>query len=561
MINPQCHRARTVIAGLSLLLFAIIYYALLFRYGLNLADEGNVALISLRLAHGEKPFIDLFLGYNLLWFYPISGLFRIFGGNLLLMRAYFYLIYLLSGLLAFFLLRLLKTPIWLAWIVSATLIAITGQYFKAYIPFLVILHLFCLTIFLKTSRSARVCLLIGVVLGMTFLIRIDLGIFFCPLWTAVFLFTALLFHRNLFPALKWFSLALLTAALVQVPLAADAFERGFSKPFLEQYRDVCMVMLAYAIPASTFNVPTRSIPLPADSSIQRPGSSVPPPTIAKIPKANNPSSQRLARRSLRDIVARKSTIERRLLAFLTYYPIFLATILLGYGFWKWRFDQISTENWLLITSLLIGCLTAFPQFFFFRPDLPHLIEFMNGAVVAFTGAIWLLGEKHPHPLHLAAILLWLSYFFLAFPNPYGGSLAQRQNRTLNFRGMNGVDVLLSPSEYHEVDGIASATLSHSKSDDFVVSYPYLPGINFITARPTFQHWLYVDDLTRSADWEETEIKRLKKFRPAVIVIDDWKINGTEESKFSNWARRTTEFIEQNYRMVMSLNKKRVFALP
>ncbi len=561
MNDPQSHRKQSVIAGLSLILFASIYYALIFRYGLNLADEGNVALISLRLAHGEKPFIDLFLGYNLLWFYPISGLFEIFGGNLLVMRAYFYLIYLVSGVLAFLLLRLLKAPVWLAWIQSAIVIAVTGQYFKAYIPFLVILHLFCLTIFLKTDRSARLCLIIGVVLGITFLIRIDLGIFFSPLWAAVFVLSAMLLHHNLIPALKWFSLTFVAAALVQVPFAADAFERGFLKPFLDQYRDVCMVMLSYATPVSALKIPMPRVPLPAGSSLQPPGSSLQSPPLAKAPRANNASSQRLSRRSLRDIVAKTSTIEKRLLALLTYYPIFLATILLTYSAWVWRANQIRTEKWLLITSLLIGCLTAFPQFFFFRPDLPHLIEFMNGAVVAFTGAIWLLAENPRHPLHIAGTLLLLSYFLLTFPNPYGGSLAQRQNRTLNFKGMNGVDVLLSPSEYQELEGLTSATLSHSKRGDYVVSYPYLPGINFITARPTFQHWLYVDDLTRSADWEETEIKRLKKYRPAVIVIDDWKINGTEESRFSNWARATNEFIEQNYIKVMSLKNKRVFALP
>ena len=92
-------RRNTVVAAAALVLFAFLYYSLIYRYGLNLADEGNVALISQRLLHGERPFLNVSLGYNVLWFYPISTLFRLFGTNLLLMRTYFYGISTASGLI------------------------------------------------------------------------------------------------------------------------------------------------------------------------------------------------------------------------------------------------------------------------------------------------------------------------------------------------------------------------------------------------------------------------------------------------------------------------------
>src|ERR1700730_1472338 len=102
-------RRNTLVAGAALVLFALVYYSLIYRYGLNLADEGNVGLISPRLMHRERPFLDVSPGYNVLWFYPISTLFRLFGTNLLLMRAYFYGILTVSGLIAFMLLRRLDT--------------------------------------------------------------------------------------------------------------------------------------------------------------------------------------------------------------------------------------------------------------------------------------------------------------------------------------------------------------------------------------------------------------------------------------------------------------------
>jgi hypothetical protein len=85
-------------------------------------------------------------------------------------------------------------------------------------------------------------------------------------------------------------------------------------------------------------------------------------------------------------------------------------------------------------------------------------------------------------------------------------------------------------------------------------------VNFITARPTFQSLLYIDNVTQSPGWQQVEIDKIKKFRPAVIVIDDWTINGTEESRFSHWAMQMTKFIESHYRLVATMNSKKVFAL-
>src|SRR3984885_11442255 len=187
----------SLIAASALILFAILYYSLIYRFGLDLADEGNVALISQRLMHGERPFRDVTLGYNVLWFYPISTLFRIFGTHLLLMRAYFYVISTGSGLIAFFLLRRLDAPLWLAFLQGLIVVSINGQYFKAYIPFLVLSNLFAITLFLTSQRKAVLSLGAGVLLGTTYLIRIDIGIFFSVVWFCVILLHAILLDRQL----------------------------------------------------------------------------------------------------------------------------------------------------------------------------------------------------------------------------------------------------------------------------------------------------------------------------------------------------------------------------
>ena len=273
----------------------------------------------------------------------------------------------------------------------------------------------------------------------------------------------------------------------------------------------------------------------------------------------------LRRRPFQQIFQKSPRIEYRLLAFLTYIPPLLIGALFLAGLYLCLSKKFAVDRWLLFSALLGGCLTAFPQFYFFRPDLPHLIEFMSGGLAALTCAGWLLWSSQGRgrlstAFFMTIALVAICYLLLTLPNQYGGTLAIRLDRHTNFRGANGADVFLTKDEYEEVNTLFSATVWNSTKKDYVACYPYLPGVNFITARPTFQSLLYIDNVTQSPDWQQVEIDKIKKFRPAVIVIDDWTINGTEESRFSHWATQMTSFIESHYRLVAFVNQKRVFAL-
>jgi hypothetical protein len=549
----------SLVAASALVLFAILYYSLIFRYGLNLADEGNVALISQRLMHGERPFLDVAPGYNVLWFYPISTLFRVFGTHLLLMRAYFYAISTGSGLIAFFLLRRLDAPLWLAFVQGAIVISINGQYFKAYIPFLVLSNLFAITLFLTSQRKALLSLGAGILLGTTYLIRIDIGIFFTVVWLCVILLHAVLLHRRLaLNLIAVFNLVLGVAAM-HLPFIYDAYHRRFLPEFVSQYSSVATLILGPLLPHKSQppaknELPVGSLRGSAPAAVSEPNRAAPISTPPAL----------LQRRSFREIL-KSRTIERRLLAFLTYAPALLICAMLIGGLYICLSERMAIDRWLLFSALLAGCLSAFPQFFFFRPDLPHLIEFMNGGLVALTSAGWLLWSSQGRDrvsisFAVAIAVLGISYLLLTFPNPYGGTLFLRMDRYTEFRGANGVDVVLNRKEYEEVNTLFSATVLNSTKKDYVVCYPYLPGVNFITARPTFQNNLYIDNVIQAPGWQEVEIAKIQQHRPAVIIIDDWKINGTAESRFSDWAAEMTKFIESRYRLVATIDNKRVFAL-
>ena len=348
----------SLIAASALFLFAILYYSLIFRYGLNLADEGNVALISQRLMRGEHPFRDVATGYNVLWFYPISTLFRVFGTHLLLMRAYFYAISTGSALIAFFLLRRLDAPLWLAFLQGVLVILINGQYFKAYIPFLVLSNLFAITLFLTSQRKALLSLGAGILLGTTFLIRIDLGIFFCVVWFAVILLHAFCCIAE--PQSDCRSQLVLGVVAMHLPFIYDATIRHFL-PSLDQYTNVASLILAPILP---HKVATTCRPQLQPGSLQGPPRRQP---SEPTPPRNIKSPTLLQRRSFREIFLKSPTIEKRLLAFLTYLPILFDLRFPDRGLFLGLSKRMAADRWLLFSALLAGCLTAFPQFFSSAP--------------------------------------------------------------------------------------------------------------------------------------------------------------------------------------------------
>src|SRR5208283_1925148 len=338
-------------AAAGLILFAVIYYSLLYRYGLNLADEGNVALISQRLMHGERPFRDVVTGYNVLWFYPISALFRIFGANLLYVREYFYTISTGSGLIAFFLLRRLDAPLCLAFVQGLVVISINGQYFKAYVPFLVLANLFTTTLFLTSQRKK--------------LASIDLGIFFTVVWVFVILLDTLLLNRGLVLNSVATGYLVLGAVAMHLPFLYDASHRRFLPGFLDQYAEVAAII---ASPITThwhlFGARNPNPVPPPPTGLSNPGAPSLPVTAPKSPSL-------LQRRPFQEIFLKSPSVEKRLLAFLTYIPPVLICLLGIAGIYLALNKRIAADRWLLSSALLAGCFSAFPQFFFFRPDLPH----------------------------------------------------------------------------------------------------------------------------------------------------------------------------------------------
>ena len=170
--------------ALVVAVFAIIYYSLYYRSGLNFSGEGGtVALVAMRLLEGQRPIVDTFLGYNVMWFYPVAWLFQLVGPDYTALRIYFFGLCTITGVLAFFIVRRVTGSGWFSILAALGPVLIPGMIFRNYMAFLAMLNMLVLLqayVFEQPSKFRQILWMIaaGISLGLTFLMRIDLGTFF-----------------------------------------------------------------------------------------------------------------------------------------------------------------------------------------------------------------------------------------------------------------------------------------------------------------------------------------------------------------------------------------------
>ena len=557
---------------LLILLTALGYYGSYYRHSLNFRDEGGtVALLAKRLLEGERPFLDVVLGYNVLWFYPVVVLFKLFGVSFVVLRVYCFALATLTAVLGFLTVwkacsardESAPTP-WrglFAFAVALLPLLVPGMTFKNYMPLLAVANSFALLHVALAPVGSREALWKsvagGVVLGLTLLIRVDVGLFCTVLWIGLhglrLLEREAAFPRRLLAGIGSSVLVLLVAAAVHVPVWMDAKRRGFDRQFTAQ--DSAWVgSLGHAL---SFRV--AAPPKAAPKALAEKAAPVAAEAAVPVPK-HSWNREILKRNAWRDFTHAKDA-EARALTILTYAPILSLLPLIFLSLVQFAlavYSGLAGDNRRPLGALVVlgGALTTFPQFFFFRPDSPHLSEFSPGFWVAIGSCVMLLG------LYRAARSgrsRWITRLFLAFlllhavlhlwrmmPDRWTGTIAARKGRTKYFQAENGVNVYVSSREQKGLEPLRKLIQSRSQPGEYLVAYPYHPAINLLADRPTYEKNVYIDNATRSKNWDAEAIARFKKFRPAIIVISEWDINGTDASRFSLWATATKTWVQTHY---------------
>jgi len=578
--------------ALVVVVVAFFYYGSYYRSGLNLGGEGGtVAVIAMRLMEGQRPIVDTFLGYNVMWFYPVAALFEVTGPSYVALRIFFFTICTLTGVMAFYVVRRVTGSGLFAAVVALGPVLIPGMIFRNYMGFLAMLNMLTLLqAYVFEQRTGRGqwgwMAAAGAALGLTYLVRIDVGAFF----TVIMLMLIVLyplgkrgeFVLRLRQALGGLVLAVVMFFALHAPFYLDAVRRGYAEAFVGQYMGWVGLVRYLAgqelvkkpePPAVAVAKPVIATPTPGAT----PTPTTPPAPVAASTPVNGhdlESEDYLQKRSWGDFFQAGSFYDRAFVL-ITYLPIpttmlivIPAGVLLLLALVRKDFAMRTNALAVLVTTG--SALTLFPQFFFFRPDTPHLSEFMVPFVVALACAMavtmrW-ARQRTAAAVWCAVLVLFCAadiglYFYYSFPKESAGTIAARRKRKSELVAENGVWVKLKSPEQAALKKMCDLIQKTTKPGDYLVCYPYSPTVNFMTNRPSFEYNLYVDNAYNISAFHENTMRKFAKYRPAAVLINNRAVNQTEDSRFFKWAATTYQWIKQNYRYAGTFRRQELYLRP
>ena len=379
--------------------------------------------------------------------------------------------------------------------------------------------------------------------------------------------------------------------VTHLPFYLDASRRGFAPEFLGQYTQ-WPAMIAYqggrlmgvvvkstkaalvhpenpvVHPEAAASGPPAAIPQASAKTVLL----VATPAAAAVnavSKETQISAKTQPRRSLT-----AATPRDRMLAINLYLPILISALLAAGATGGWlvalfRRDEKTQQTMLLLLTCLGCSLALFPQYFFWRPDMVHLSEFMVpmtltlliscfAAVRSWVTAGLLLRIGLGIYALIAALTLLL-YYINACQSQSSGGIAASVRKSVEFHGANGVSVKLTPEEFQDTSAMYRIITAVSAPGEYLICYPYNPEINFMTGRPSYEYNFYVDNAMVSPEqFHKETLEKIGKYHPVVFVISNWEINNTEESQFKNWASRTYDYIASNYTLAYRRGITEVF---
>jgi hypothetical protein len=517
----------------AVLILSALYYGLYFNSGFSAADDGNYAQIAYELYLGRAP-EELSINYGILWFKIGEVLFQTFGVNYVLVKGLFFTVIAITNILIFYTI-LMAT--------GSRSVAIAMTVIPVLVPAFPATAFYGLCILMNAAAQMRLASTIqnctwrnaaiaGATLSVSFQIRPDFGYIFAV--SLIALLTLAAFQGGgTKRAWRLFGAAGVAFLAAQAPLLLSATLGGYVDLVLQQYLSYPVTMIDYAVSGlqNLFGSNTTQPDSPGSTSLQRPG---------LLPLfSDNVDASRLAALIYAPIVAVSSFL---VISAFSVKPL-------------WKSGKSDTIAKTLVS--FFAATAALPHYFFYRPDLSHIANFMPGyTVLAAVMIAWLIRTYYSEKstwlrlgsaTALLALALHMSIYLTAGLNTPGtGSIAGARDRTETFQANNGVDVQVSPAEKSQFEFIRDIIAGNSEPGDRIVCVPYCPGFAFMADRQMLFGNFYVDNSTPLLipDWIPNAISLTTTSRPPIIIVMDWAINGTEASQFSNWASEYVSKVEK-----------------
>lgn len=498
-----------LLGGLS-----ILYYALYFDAGFNISDEGNYVQFAYELSLGTS-LNDLPVSYGLLWFKIGEIIFRLFGPQLLLARLLFFSCALATTLLVYAAIVAVTGRRWFA-----AAFAVVPALAPAFLP--TAFYGLCILINavpqLRLAQRlgdarARHAALAGAALAISFQIRPDFGyIFAVPLAVLLILAASRGRWRLTLGAAAGFLIA-------HVPGLILAYSDGYLGTLIGQYLFYPAMLADYGVRGVYALFGGVAVEASGSALLQRP-----------------------------HLFGAADAAELRL-ALLVYLPPITIGAFAARNLLLLRHGEDCTARGAAMFIVLVTGAAALPHYFFYRPDLSHVANFMAGFTVLAAVFVWQIAvqarraAKFGFSIMIAATLGL--YLWTATTTEGTGSIAGTFGRTERFLAVNGVNVRLYPGEKALFEELKALIEANSAPGDAIVCVPYCPGIAFMTGRRLLFREQYVDDALPARDptWLERATALTREKHPPVVIVMDWAINGTDISRFSRWASPYMETLE------------------
>lgn len=563
------------------LAFAVVYYSFYYNAGLVLSGEGGSnALIAMRINEGWLPIRDMFIGYNIMWFLPLSGMYALFGPHLLLTQIFFLFLCVLTGAIGYLLVRRVTGQSWPAALAGGFMILMPGAFFRNYMGFIGVFSASALVFGFVMEHASRIRRILwmaycGAALSLCFLIRIEPMLLVSAVLLGLVILYPFRVGQSVLARLRELVLGMVAMvaafAMVHTPVLIATERAGYGPEFRAQYRSM-FEMIVWELEqelkkwmSARDQASRRSQPILANlvplAQTPAPQAEVVLATVPAPPPADTYREERRKRPGLVEILQWKGS---PFFALSLYFPVLSAPLfsLMGvalflHGALK---KQSSEQTFGLALLATTGCaLSLFPQYFFFRPDSVHLAEFLVPFYAASAIALWAgmqasRASSQRLPWRVAgglvafvAALQFIVPFNGLFGREGSGSICLARGKTALFTAENGTAFRVSPKDLPIWEGLRDTILANSAPGEYVVTFPYVPLLNVITNRPSYQRRLYVDNATAGPTFVPETLADFEKFRPAVVVIDNRKINNTEASRFKNWAAPVYEYLLSKYR--------------
>jgi hypothetical protein len=558
--------------GVMIAAFALIYYGLYFNAHITLTGEaGSNVLIAQRMQEGWRPIKDMFIGYNLMWFFPLSWIFEFTGPHLLASRVYFLVLCGISAVLGFLVVRRVTGQAIVAGVAGVLMVLMPGAMYRNNVGFVGCLASFALVYGYIVSHRSWLSIVLwmgfaGAAMSLCFLIRIEPSLLASVVWIGLVVLYPFAGRggvmARLLTVIAGTTLALVMFAAVHAPFVAHAYRAGFGPEFVGQYSQFVNLLRwelqkeLRKIPSAPEKKPSAIFAQNAIDPFSKPSDALP----ATKPAKSRPAEANDGRRQRPPFAESFQSGRISYFPLSIYFPVFTAAVLalagglffLGGAIVR-NPDQCQIGLAVLATT---GCaLALFPQYFFFRPDSVHLAEFMVPfypalGCAAVAGISLAKKTRWMAFCGLALVVVVLLQVVVAFNSLFGrdgsGSIRIARGRTALFEAPGGIRFRVKKDDLADWERLRDTLARSSRPGEYLVTFPYVPLLNVMADRPSYQFKLYVDNATEPPDFSEKTIRELREKRPAVVVVNNRDINKTEFSRFKNWASPVHDFLQSDY---------------